>query len=78
MRTLKRALRRSRRQNKIKRALRSYVALTLNENEKQQWAVRNYDNLKKGSCPMCGHRRRSEGLTLQERWFLMALKDETW
>jgi hypothetical protein len=75
MRSSKRALRRSQRQNKIKRALRTYVAASLSNEERQDWAVRNYNHLKRCSCSMCGHRRKWEGLTVQERRALLSLKD---
>jgi hypothetical protein len=77
MRSTKRARRRSQRQNKIKRALRTYATSMMTGDERRRWATRNYDHLKKCSCWMCGHRRRSEGSTLQERRFLLSLTDES-
>ncbi len=76
MRSTKRALRRSQRQNKIKRAQQVYAALGMSDTEMQQWALRNHKHLKKCSCWMCGHRRKWEGLTMQERRSLLSLKDD--
>ena len=76
MRSTKRAVRRSQRQNKIKRALRMCMAAFLSDEERQNWAVRNYNHLKRCSCSMCGHRRKWEGVTIQERRVLMSLEDD--
>jgi hypothetical protein len=76
MRSTKRALRRNHRQNKIKRVLQTYAASFLTGEEKQQWALRNYNNPKKCSCFMCGHQRKWNGLTMQERRALQSLKDD--
>lgn len=76
MRSTKRALRRSQRQNKIKRALRTYAASGMNDEEKQRWATLNYNHLKSCSCWMCSHRRKYHGLPIRERRALLSLKDE--
>jgi hypothetical protein len=76
MRSTKRALRRSHRQNKIKSAQRTYIASGMSEEEKKEWAIRNYNHLKRCSCWMCGHRRKWQGLTMRERRSLLLLKDE--
>jgi hypothetical protein len=71
MRSTKRALRRSQRQNKIKRAQRALINLGETPEERQQWAIRNHNHLKRCSCWMCGHHRKREGLTIQERRALL-------
>ncbi len=68
MKETKRALRRHHRQRMIQRALRSYV-LGWEEDKLLPGAraVRWYNNLKKCSCWMCGHRRKWFGPTIQEK-----------
>lgn len=80
MHSNKRALRRFNRENKIKRARKMYSDrasfLEESEEEKQRWALRNYNNMQKCSCSMCGHRRQYNGLTMQERRQLQSFKDD--
>lgn len=80
MRSNKRALRRSKRENKIKRARKMYSDrysfFEESDEKRQKWALRNYNNLQKCSCSMCGHRRQWSGLTMQERRQLQTFKDD--
>lgn len=83
MRLSKRARRRSDRERKIKQAERVYKRQGMGEinlvevgvPDIQDWARRNYNHLHRCSCYMCGHRRKWEGITLQERRSLLAMTD---
>lgn len=67
MKDIKRALRRHHRQRMIAHAQRIlYMGMRPSNPAMQDWALRNYDHLKKCSCWMCGHRRKWYGPTIQE------------
>ena len=66
MKNTRRALRRYHRQRMIARTT-SFTPIFLNEEERLQRALRRYKNRQKCSCYMCGHRRKWNGPTIQER-----------
>jgi hypothetical protein len=68
MKNTKRAWRRHHRRRMIARARRVFfMGMRPSDPDMQDWALRNYDHLKKCSCWMCGHRRKWYGPTIQER-----------
>jgi len=72
----KRALRRHHAQRKFINAYRTYAGWKMEDGpELQKWIRRDYNHLAACSCWMCNHRRKWEGLTIQERRSLLALKD---
>ena len=66
MKQTQRALRRHHRQRLIARALASRIIQCWKEEDRLQMALRWYNNMKKCSCWMCGHRRKWNGPTTQE------------
>jgi hypothetical protein len=46
------------------------------EAEMMLWARKNADHLRKCSCFLCCHNRRTNGLTMQEKRSNLALSDE--
>jgi hypothetical protein len=67
MNDTRRALRRHRRRLMIARALKSYVASTVSKEDRLEFVMGLYKHMQKCSCPMCGHRRKWCGPTMQER-----------
>lgn len=73
MKSMKRAVRRHHWQRKLVRALRSYRCYgfsqlwRMSETEQRDWARRNFNNMQRCSCIMCGHRRKWYGPTVRER-----------
>ncbi len=74
--SLQRLKRRGRRQTRIARAVRKWSEWGTTDPEALLWARRNADHLKNCSCFLCGHYRRTNGITIQERRSLLALRDE--
>jgi hypothetical protein len=74
VKSIKRAVRRSRNQRKKKRAQSVYVIMGYSDPQMQEWAKRNYNHLKACSCWMCGNYRKNFGGTFQEKKTLLALK----